>query len=141
MKNTNDKLSTYVAKQFKLLVEKVKYLKLIFLTATPMFNNHEEIIWMLNLMHLNDNRPEIKLNTIFNDNGEFKVNSDTGEEVGIEKFIEISRGYISYVRGENPYSFPFRIFPHLHTPSLSYINNFLDKYPKFSPTNKQIYSK
>ena len=35
MKNTNDKLSTYVAKQFKLLVEKVKYLKLIFLTATP----------------------------------------------------------------------------------------------------------
>jgi hypothetical protein len=141
MKNTNDKLSTYVAKQFKILVEKVKYLKLIFLTATPMFNNHEEIIWMLNLMHLNDNRPEIKQNTIFNDSGEFKIDPDTGEEIGIERFIEISRGYISYVRGENPYSFPFRIFPHLHTPSLSYITNFLDKYPKYSPTNKQIYSK
>ena len=141
MKNTDDKLSTYVAKQFKLLVERVKYLKLIFLTATPMFNNHKEIIWMLNLMHINDNRPEIKENTIFNDNGDFKVDSTTGEEIGIEKFIEISRGYISYVRGENPYSFPYRIFPHLHTPNLSYINNFLDKYPKFSPTNKQIYSK
>ena len=31
-------------------------MKLLLLTATPMFNDYKEIIWLTNLLNLNDNR-------------------------------------------------------------------------------------
>lgn len=85
-------------------------LKLLLLSATPMYNSHREIIWLLNLMNANDNRPQLQMKDVFDSKGNFKMHR--GENVGKQHLISAMNGYISYVRGENPYSFPYRIFPH-----------------------------
>ena len=41
-----------------------KRLKLMFLSATPMYNSHTEIVFILNLLNINDKRPMIKINDI-----------------------------------------------------------------------------
>ena len=94
------------------LLDMVKYsdtLKLLLLSATPMFNSHKEIVWLLNLMNLNDGRPTIELGEIFDSNGNLHIKD--GIEVGKKLLVSMMNGYVSYVRGENPYTFPYRIFP------------------------------
>lgn len=86
------------------LVRYAENTKLLLLTATPLYNNYDEIIWLLNLMNANDKRFEIKKNDIFKKNGDFV-------EGGKELLIQKSTGYISYVKGEDPFSFPYRIYP------------------------------
>lgn len=89
-------------------IEKViKYsnnLKLILLTANPMFNHYSEIVWILNMLLMNDNREVIKENISFNDANELTKESQ-------ELLRDKSRGYISYLRGENPFTFPIRVYP------------------------------
>jgi hypothetical protein len=85
-------------------------IKLVLLSATPMFNSHKEIVLLLNLLNTNDNRPIVQVNDIFTKDGLF-VTDDDGNEIGKERLIQKSRGYVSYVRGENIYTFPYRIFP------------------------------
>lgn len=77
--------------------------KLVLLTATPMFDNAYEIVWLLNLLLTNDKRPNIKTKDIFK-NGELT-------DKGRQELIKATRGYVSYMRGENPFSFPFRLYP------------------------------
>lgn len=84
-------------------------LRLVLLSATPMYNNYTEIIWLINLMNANDRRGEIKIEDVFYKGGWRKDSG--GAEVGKELFIRKCTGYISFVRGENPYTFPFRIYP------------------------------
>lgn len=92
------------------IANKTTNFKMLLLSATPLYNNYKEIVWLLNLMNINDGRGLIYSEEIFDDEGNFKIDSD-GDEVGKKMLIHKSTGYISYVRGENPYSFPFRIFP------------------------------
>ena len=80
-------------------------MKLLLLSATPMYNSYEEIIWLTNLMNLNDKRKAIKTSDIFGTDGKFIP--DKGKELLSKKL----NGYVSYVKGENPYTFPFRIYP------------------------------
>ena len=92
-----------------------------------MFDDYKEIIWLLNLMNINDNRYMIQESDIFNKKGELK----DGKELLIQKM----RGYISFVKGEDPYYFPFRIYPKdiksLEDNSLQYLlNNKKMKYQK-----------
>ena len=101
-KNVNKKCA-------ELLMEVVKYannLRLLLLSATPMYNSHEEIIWITNLMNLNDKRSQIKINDVFNEDGDFKKGDNKGYDLLKRKLT----GYISYVRGENPFLFPIRIY-------------------------------
>ena len=51
-----------------------------------MFNDYKEIIWLLNLMNLNDNRFPVKIQDIFDAKGNF-VQED-GKEVGKELLIQ-----------------------------------------------------
>jgi superfamily II DNA or RNA helicase len=101
-----------VARHLEYLVTHVKYMKLIFLTGTPMFNGHEEIVFMLNILNLNDKNNKINKSDLFKKNGEFRAD-------GKEKLIAMANGYISYVRGENPYTFPHLIQPKLFEPNRS----------------------
>lgn len=80
-------------------------MKLLLLSATPMYNSYEEIIWLTNLMNLNDKRKAVKTSDIFGSDGKFIPGK--GEELLRKKL----NGYVSYVKGENPYTFPFRIYP------------------------------
>ena len=83
----------------------IKYsnkLRLILLTANPMYNLSTEIVWILNMLLMNDNR-----NTVY----EKEIFDKKGQLINKSKLNEISKGYISYLRGENPVSFPIRLYP------------------------------
>jgi hypothetical protein len=98
----------------ELLMKVARYannMRLLLLSATPMYNSHEEIIWMTNLMNLNDKRDEIKITDVFDKYGNFRTKDEKYPEDGRSLLIRKLTGYVSYVRGENPYSFPFRIYP------------------------------
>jgi len=92
------------------LVSNTDNLKILILSATPMFNSYSEIIWLLNLLNLNDKRYPIKDKEVFDKKGNFKQNDD-GEEIGKELLIQKMLGYISYVRGNNPFTFPYSVYP------------------------------
>ena len=79
-------------------------MKLILLSATPMFDKAEEIIFILNLLLTNDKRDTIRKLNMFDTKGKITPH---GEMVLLEK----SRGYISYLRGEHPLKFPKRLYP------------------------------
>lgn len=100
-KRTQKKQTT---KQLDALVENADNLRLLLLSATPTYNSYKEIIWTLNLLNKNDKRPTIRERDIFETNGDFKPD-------GKQKLIESARGYVSFVKGDNPYVFPFRVYP------------------------------
>ena len=54
----------------KTVIKYAKNTKLILMTATPMYNQPNEIVELLNLLLLNDNRPLLKRSDLFN-NKEF----------------------------------------------------------------------
>ena len=103
-KRTQKKQTT---KQLDTLVENADNLRLLLLSATPTYNSYKEIIWTLNLLNKNDKRPPIKERDIFEKNGDFKPD-------GKERLIQAARGYVSFVKGDNPYVFPFRVYPIKH---------------------------
>ena len=104
IRKTGDNENKKVAINLEFLVKSAENMRFLLLSATPMYNSYKEIIWLLNLMNTNDRRGRIEVSDIFNKNGEFKKN---GEELMIRK----ATGYVSFVRGENPYTFPYRIYP------------------------------
>ena len=107
---SDDSEGKRVAKELFKLAQNVNNLRLLLLSATPMYNTYKEIIWLINLMNLNDKRPTIEVKEIFDNEGNFQLNKN-GEESGKELLIRKATGYISFVRGENPYTFPYRLFP------------------------------
>ena len=104
IRKTDDNENKKVAINLELLVKSAKNMRFLLLSATPMYNTYKEIVWLLNLMNTNDRRGRIEAKDIFDKNGDFKK---TGEELLIRK----ATGYISFVRGENPYTFPYRVYP------------------------------
>ena len=103
-----DKREGYIKKIQQILESIIKYgknIKLVLMSATPMFDRPDEIIFYINLLLQNDKRPKINKNDIFN-------SKDSTLKPGAEEILrEIFKGYVSYVRGEKPETFPFRIYP------------------------------
>ena len=54
------------------IAEESQNMRLLLLSATPMYNSYEEIIWLTNLMCINDKKNPIKINDIFNTKEDFK---------------------------------------------------------------------
>jgi hypothetical protein len=104
IRKTDDNENKKVAINLELLVRSAKNMRFLLLSATPMYNSYKEIVWLLNLMNTNDRRARVEVKDIFDKNGNFKAK---GEEMLMRK----ATGYISFVRGENPYTFPYRIYP------------------------------
>jgi hypothetical protein len=123
-----------VALQLLDLVKSAINMRLLLLSATPMYNSYREIIWLLNLMNLNDRRATIEIKDVFDADGNFKKGPN-GEEEGKELLIRKATGYVSFVRGENPYTFPFRVYPSIFSPT-STLENM--QYPKFQMNGKKI---
>jgi hypothetical protein len=128
IRKTDDNENKKVAINLELLVKSAQNMRFLLLSATPMYNSYKEIIWLLNLMNTNDRRGRIEEKDVFDKNGNFKKN---GEEL----FIRKATGYISYIRGENPYTFPYRVYPNIfakhHT--FPYI-----QYPNYQMNLKKI---
>jgi hypothetical protein len=87
------------------ILEVAENVTLVLMTATPMYNSYLEIIFLLNLLLLNDKRATIVPSDIFD------VKTETFKEGGRELLGSIASCYISYMRGENPLTFPMRIEP------------------------------
>jgi superfamily II DNA or RNA helicase len=123
-----------VASQLMNLVKTASNLRLLLLSATPMYNSYKEIVWLLNLMNLNDRRATVEVRDIFDKKGNFKKNA-SGEEVGKELLVRKATGYVSFVRGDNPYTFPFRVYPTVFSP-----DNTFQKllYPTYQMNGKEI---
>jgi superfamily II DNA or RNA helicase len=126
----------------ELLMSVAKYsdnMRLLLLSATPMYNSYKEIVWLLNLINANDKRATVSVNDIFDKEGNFKEEKklDDGRiiEGGRDILVRKLTGYVSYVRGENPYTFPIRIYPDLFAPE-----NLVTaiSYPKTQMNNKPI---
>ena len=134
----DDNKNRSIAKFLFQIAEYSDNLRLLLLSATPMYNSYREIIWLVNLLNVNDNRSQIKITDVFNKSGEFKevVNDpaastpkgDLWKEDGKSLLIRKLTGYVSYVRSENPYSFPFRV----------YKTQPVNKPPKFQINEKPI---
>jgi hypothetical protein len=98
-------------------------MKLTLLSGTPMYNSYREIIFLLKLLLLNDKRATITERDIFMPSGAFKPG---GEEI----LGGIASAYVSFMRGENPLSFPVRLKPE-GVPNL-------DKWVERSPNGSEI---
>lgn len=100
---------TSVSEELYKLVRYAVNLRLLLLSGTPMYNDPREIVWLLNLMNTNDRRSTIAVSDVFDRHGNLlEIN---GRAVGAELLRMKSNGYISVVKGENPYIFPFRMYP------------------------------
>lgn len=84
-----------------LVIKHSRGLKLVLLTANPMYNMADEIVWILNMLLLNDGRPKI----------DAQLFDDGLTREGARIIESKCQGYVSYIRGENPVSFPARLYP------------------------------
>ena len=83
-----------------------------------MFDRPDEIIYYINLLLENDGRERINKNDFFNSK------DGTLKEGAEEKLRHIFTGYVSYVRAEKPFIFPFRIYPkNAVIPNINYYMN------------------
>ena len=87
------------------LLQDTEDMKLILLTATPMYNSYLEIIFLLNLLLTNDKKATLSSRDIFDGKGNFV-------EGGINLLGGVIQPYISFMRGETPISFPIRLMPY-----------------------------
>ena len=124
---TSDKKDYTFPAAIRAIISSAENIRLVLMSATPMFDSPEDIMFPINLLRLNDRRPFIKPRSIFKINGNF-VN-------GGEKLLkEICKGYISYVRGGDPPRFPYKIIPpEASIPKPKYLFN-----GKKIPTDKKI---
>lgn len=92
----------------KQIVRVAEGLRLMLMTATPMYNTAPEILFLLNLLHLNDAKDDsswLKTREIFKE-----VDSSFVEE-GEKKLVKLIKRYVSFMRGEHPNTFPLRLTP------------------------------
>lgn len=82
--------------------------RLVLLSATPMYNEPDEILWLFSLLLANDKRKDIldplNLPNIYNNSGNII------KEV-YEICAQLSKVYVSHIRGNNPFTFAARLNP------------------------------
>ena len=91
------------------VLDSAENLTLVLMTATPMYNSYLEILFLMNLLLLNDKRPELSIEEVFN------VKKQTFRSDGKYILGKLASCYISFMRGENPLTFPLRLFPQART--------------------------
>jgi superfamily II DNA or RNA helicase len=81
---------------------------LVLLTATPMYDTYDEIVYYFNLFLWNEKKQpankSIKSTDIFTETGGFKEGME-------QEFRRLCQDYVSFIKGENPFTFPFRLPP------------------------------
>lgn len=93
----------------QLVLKHARNIKLVLMTATPMFNDPKEIVYIINLLLFNDKRPPVKISNIFDADGKIK---------SIDFLTDILKGYVSYMKGDNPFTFPFKLYPSVNNDPL-----------------------
>ena len=95
-----------VSTALETLVKMANDLVLVLLTATPMYDSHEEIVFYMNLFLWNDRKqpPNKKILP-----SEFLLADGSVKASKEQEFRDWAQTYVSYVKGENPFTFPFRL--------------------------------
>ena len=89
------------------LLRKGRNNRLVLLSATPMYNEPDEILWLLSLLCINDKRRDV----LDPDNLPQLFEKGAIVPATRKKLEQLASEYISYVRGNNPFTFPTRISP------------------------------
>jgi hypothetical protein len=96
-----------ITRSLENLVKTANGLVLVFLTATPMFDTYDELAFYMNLFLWNDRTQpfakSVSMSSFFNPDATLKAGAAG------EAFRTWCRTYVSYVKGENPFTFPFRL--------------------------------
>ena len=92
------------------VLEAAEGMKLVLLTGTPMYNSYREIIFLMKLLLMNDKRAILSSRDVFTATAHFKPAKD-GRKSGEELLGAAANAYVSFMRGENPLSFPVRLPP------------------------------
>lgn len=98
------KLHKPVTDALRKVLEYSEGIKLLLLTATPMYNDTNDILDLIDMLLLNDKRKPLKKQDVFGKKNELT-------EAGAKRLLEATRGYISYMRGDDPFAFPARFTP------------------------------
>lgn len=103
---------TDAAKFVSLAVEKLtktaKNMTFICLTATPMYDSYLEILFYYNLFLWNDGRLKPDRSLVSND---YFTEAGALVPKTADQFRAWTQDYVSFVRGESPFTFPFRLPP------------------------------
>lgn len=91
------------------LVKTADGLVLVLLTATPMYESYDELLLYFNLFLWNERRQP--LTKALNAATFFDANATLKEGTPRTTFLGYCQDYVSYVKGENPFTFPFRLPP------------------------------
>ncbi len=118
IRDTSDTPTKKVGKHLAEVVRRASGMKLLLMSATPMFNAPEEIVGLLNILRLNDKRAPLQASDVFDRQGNMKVDA-AGRPVGEDALAVAATGYVSYVPGDNPYAFPIKVYPKTFSPDAS----------------------
>lgn len=86
------------------IIKASKNLKVVLLTATPMKNLADDIIYLINLLRPLDS--QIERDKVFMQNKTFDMKFREG---GVEYLRDMVRGYVSHLRGSDPAQFAKRV--------------------------------
>ena len=122
-------------RKFDALFDVLKFaenIRLVLMSATPMFDKPSEIVGLANLLLLNDRRPLLEQNELFP--GNVVASKD-----GIQILVENMTPYISYLRGYDPVSFPKQLeVDDMSVKSLySHVHVYMPK-PKFDLAHQNL---
>ena len=107
IKENTSKTKDQMPNLLKEVLSIAENMKLVLLSATPMFDKAEEIVFILDLLLINDKRDVLPRKGLFDSYGFI---TEKGKQIISEK----STGYISYLRGEHPIKFPKRLYPDIY---------------------------
>lgn len=109
-KSTDSNSETKIITEgIKKLVQVADGLVVVFLSATPMYESFEEIMFYMNLFLWNDRKQDSKTELtrpqFFDENANF-ISPEKEQE-----FRDWCQTYVSFVKGDSPFTFPFRLPP------------------------------
>ena len=100
--------SANVKATIDMMIDVLKYannVKLVLMTATPMFNSVQEIFWLIDFVRANEGK---KLLTAAEKQGMFTAEGTISPKAS-KIVTDFASKYVSFMRGEKPYVFPTRI--------------------------------
>jgi len=100
---------TEVALGLERLVKVADGLVLVLLTATPMYDTYEEIVFFMNLFLWNERKQPFDKTLTASDF--FTADAELKEGDPETTFRDWCQMYVSYAKGESPFTFPFRLPP------------------------------
>lgn len=106
----------------EIIAHNASNVKLVFLTATPMYDTPYEIFWLVNMLSLVNREPLLNPKEIFDNNNNFI------SEEKKELFVKSLKGKVSYLKGGDVDTNPIKLYDPKAIRDLSFLQkSYLDK--------------